>query len=243
MSVLISPSPYRRILLKLSGEALMGEQDYGIDFWILEKFVLELKTVAQMGIQIAVVIGGGNIFRGLSGSKKGMDRVSADYMGMLATVINGLALRSSLENAGLSTRLFSAVGMPPICETYNNKEALECLEAGKIVIFSGGTGDPFFTTDTAAALRAAEMKCDVILKGTQVDGVYSSDPKKNHDALRYDTLTYEEVISKNLKVMDLASISLAQDAKIPIVVFSMHSEGALKNVVLEKGLYTRICDR
>ncbi|HQS84708.1 MAG TPA: UMP kinase [Alphaproteobacteria bacterium] len=231
---------YRRVLLKVSGEALMGKAGYGLDVEVLERLVQDLKSLKALDVQICLVVGGGNIFRGLSGASKGMDRVSADYMGMLATVMNALALQSSCEKADLPARVLSAISMSPVCESYEPLKARQYLSAGNIVIFAAGTGDPFFTTDTAAALRASEMKCDVILKGTKVDGVYSDDPKKNPSAVRYEALTYEDVLAKKLKVMDATAISLASENKIPILVFSMNTNKAFENVVLGKGLFTRI---
>ncbi|MBS0185767.1 MAG: UMP kinase [Proteobacteria bacterium] len=231
---------YERVLLKVSGEALMGEAGYGLDIKVLESLVQDLKSLKTLGVQICLVVGGGNIFRGLSGASKGMDRVSADYMGMLATVMNALAIQSFCEKEQLSAHVLSAIAMSPICEIYDPLKARQYLQDGKIVICAGGTGDPFFTTDTAAALRASETKCDVILKGTKVDGVYSEDPKKNLSAQRYETLTYEDVLEKKLKVMDATAISLAAENKIPILVFSMITRKAFENAVLGKGLFTRI---
>lgn len=233
-------SSYRRALIKISGEALMGSQGYGLDVQVLTNLVSDLKTVIDLGVQACLVVGGGNMFRGLAGVAEGMDRVSGDYMGMLATVMNALALQNFFLKVGLETHVLSAISMPPICEFYSYKQALGYIEAGKIVIFAAGTGDPFFTTDTAAALRAAEMKCDVILKGTNVDGVYSSDPKKEKSAVRYESLTYRAVLSQNLKVMDSTAIALAEENKIPVLVFDMNKKDAFKNAILGKGLSTKI---
>ncbi len=231
---------YRRVLLKVSGEALMGDTGYGLDRKVIENLVQDLKSLQGLGVQLCLVVGGGNIFRGVSAASKGMERVSADYMGMLATVINAVALQSFCEKAGLQARVLSAINMSPICEFYEPLKARCYLDAGKVVIFAAGTGDPFFTTDTAAALRAAEMKCDVILKGTKVDGVYSDDPHKNPAAVRYETLTYEEALTKKLKIMDATAFSLAAENEIPILVFSMKEEKAFENAILGKGLSTRI---
>lgn len=218
----------------------MGSLGYGIDTDILEKLSVDLKAIADLGIQLCLVVGGGNIFRGMSGASKGMNRASADYMGMLATVMNALALQGALQKLKIDARVVSAIPMPPICESYEQTRAFQLLDQGRVVIFAAGTGDPFFTTDTAAALRAAEMQCEVILKGTQVDGVYSSDPKRNKDAIRYKTLSYQEVLTKKLKVMDATAIALAEENNIPVLVFSMHAPEAFKNVILGKGVYTKI---
>ena len=211
---------YKRALLKLSGEALLGAGSYGVDPDTAARFAREIGAAARAGTQICIVIGGGNVFRGLAGVASGMDRVKADYIGMLATVMNALALSNALENTGIETAIHSAIPVQSVTQVFNRDRALEDLNAGRIVIFAGGTGNPFFTTDTTAALRAAEMGCDVILKATQVDGIYSEDPKKNPQAERYDRLTYDEALARNLKVMDAAAFALARDAKIPIVVFS-----------------------
>jgi uridylate kinase len=229
-----NPAPgvrYQRLLLKLSGEALMGKAGYGIDVDVVVRLCREIKEAVQAGAQIAVVVGGGNIFRGLSGAAKGMDRATADYMGMLATVMNALALQSGLERLGVDARVLSAIPMPTVCESFVRSKALHHLECGRVVIFAAGTGNPFFTTDTTAALRAAEMNCGALAKATQVDGVYSDDPKRNPEAVRYDRLTYGEVLSRDLKVMDGAAIALARDNALPIVVFSIQEPGNLLKVL------------
>jgi uridylate kinase len=233
---------YRRILLKLSGEALMGESPYGIDRGTLERIVSEISEVVRMGVETAVVIGGGNIFRGVALGAAGMDRATADYMGMLATVMNALALQDAMRHIGLVSRVQSALNIEQVAEPYIRGKAMRYLEEGKVVIFAAGTGNPFFTTDTAAALRAVEMGCDALLKGTQVDGVYSADPFKESDATRYDRLTYLDVLSRDLQVMDAAAISLARENGIPILVFSIHNPGGFGEVVLGNGNFTIICD-
>ena len=234
--------PYKRILLKLSGEALMGSREYGLDPEMVERIAAEVKTVHDRGVEICLVIGAGNIFRGVSGAAAGMERASADYMGMLATVINALAMQGALESAGLPTRVMSAIPMPTVCESYIKRRAERHLEKGRVVIFAAGTGNPFFTTDTAAALRASEMGCQVLLKATRVDGVYSADPLKDSKAERYDSLSYMDVLSRDLKVMDASAISLARENSIPILVFSLHNAGALVDVVQSRGSYTLISD-
>ena len=235
------PKPiYRRVLLKLSGEALMGAQDYGLDPAVVERIAAEIKAVRDLGIQVCVVIGGGNIFRGISGAAEGMDRTSADYMGMLATVINSLAMQNALERIGAQTRVQSAIPMQSVSEPYIRRRAIRHMEKGRVVIFAAGTGNPFFTTDTAAALRASEMDCEVLLKGTKVDGVYSADPQINPDAERYERLNYLEVLSRDLRVMDAAAISLARENDIPIIVFSIHKAGAFVDVMSGGGLFTVI---
>jgi uridylate kinase len=218
---------FRRVLMKLSGEALLGCEPYGIDTQVTARLAQELRSVSAMGVQLAVVIGGGNIFRGLAGAASGMDRARADDIGMLATVMNALALENALHHAGLSAITFCAISMPTICRPYQRAEARAHLDQGDIVIFAGGTGSPFFTTDTTAALRAAEMRCDAILKGTHVDGVYSADPAADPGAVRYDRVSYGEVLSRNLQVMDGAAIALARDNEIPILVFSMREPGSV----------------
>jgi uridylate kinase len=233
---------FRRVLLKLSGEGLMGEKDYGLDPQMLSVVAEEIRTVHALGVQVCIVIGGGNIYRGVSGAAAGMDRASADYMGMLATVINSLAVQNTLERIGLQTRVVSAIPMTTVCEPYIRRRAVRHMEKGRVVIFAAGTGNPFFTTDTAAALRAAEMSCDALLKGTQVDGVYSDDPRKNKSAERYDRLTYMDVLSRDLKVMDASAISLARENRIPIVVFSLHNPGAFAQVMRGEGRFTIITD-
>jgi uridylate kinase len=224
-------SKYRRILLKLSGEALAGEQGYGIEPAVLRRIADEVRTVQSLGVQVAIVIGGGNIFRGLQASASGMDRASADYMGMLATVINGLALQNTLEMAGLMTRCQSAIDMPAVAEPYIRRRAIRHLEKGRIVIFAAGTGNPFFTTDTAAALRAVEIGAEVILKATKVDGIYTSDPLLDSKAVRLARLTYIEVLNRGLRVMDTTAISLCMENKLPIVVFNLNIPGNLRRVV------------
>jgi len=237
-----STSVYRRVLLKLSGEALMGERDYGLDPATVERIAAEIRTVSDLGVEICLVIGGGNIFRGMSGAATGMERATADYMGMLATVMNALAMQNALERVGCATRVLSAIPMQTICEPYIRRRAVRHMEKGRIVIFAAGTGNPFFTTDTAAALRASEMGCDALFKATKVDGVYTADPYKDPKAQRYDTLTYLEVLSKDLKVMDAAAISLARENDIPILVFSILDSGAFANVIQRKGKYTIIAE-
>lgn len=233
---------YRRILLKLSGEALMGERDYGLDPETVQRVAEEIKAVHDMGVEVCLVVGGGNIFRGVSGAASGMDRASADYMGMLATVINALAMQSALENIDIHTRVLSAIPMQTVCEPYIRRRAIRHMEKGRVVIFGAGTGNPSFTTDTAAALRAFEMNCDVIIKATKVDGVYSADPVKDPGATRYDRLTYREVLAKDLRVMDATAIAHARENNIPILVFSVHDAGALVDVVQSKGNFTLIED-
>lgn len=216
---------YKRILLKLSGESLMGKKDYGIDQDMIAQYAEDIKQVAQNGVEVAIVIGGGNIYRGLEAEKGGMDRVQADYMGMLATVINSMALQDALENTGMKTRLLSAIKMEQICEPFIRRRAIRHLEKGRIVIFGAGTGNPYFTTDTAASLRAIEIEADVVLKGTRVDGIYSADPEKFNDAVRYDKVTFTEVYEKGLKVMDMTAFTLCQENKLPIIVFDMNKKG------------------
>ncbi|MGB0789962.1 MAG: UMP kinase [Flavobacteriaceae bacterium] len=222
---------YHRILLKLSGEALMGNQQYGIDPDRLKEYAEEIKAVVDKGVQIAIVIGGGNIFRGLSGSSKGVDRVQGDHMGMLATVINALALQSSLENEGIETRVQTAIKIDEVAEPFIRRRAMRHLEKGRVVIFGGGTGNPYFTTDSAAVLRAIEIKADVILKGTRVDGIYSADPEKDQNAIRYNQITFKDVLRKGLKVMDTTAFTLSQENELPIVVFDMNKAGNLMKVV------------
>lgn len=222
---------YKRILLKLSGESLMGEQEYGISPEMLSQYASEIKQAKELGTEIAVVIGGGNIFRGLQGAAKGMDRVQGDYMGMLATVINSMALQSELEQQGVATELLSGLAIEPICKETSRRRMISSLKEGKVVIIAGGTGNPYFTTDTASTLRAIEMQADVILKGTRVDGVYTSDPEKDPSATKYSTLTYDEALSKKLKIMDLTAFALCQENKMPIYVFDMNTQGNLQRVV------------
>lgn len=222
---------YKRILLKLSGESLMGEQEYGISPEMLSQYATEIKQAKKLGTEIAVVIGGGNIFRGLQGAAKGMDRVQGDYMGMLATVINSMALQSELEQQGVATELLSGLAIEPICKETSRRRMISSLKEGKVVIIAGGTGNPYFTTDTASTLRAIEMQADVILKGTRVDGVYTADPEKDPSATKYSTLTYYEALSKKLKIMDLTAFALCQENKMPIYVFDMNTKGNLQKVV------------
>ena len=237
------PYDYNRVLLKISGEALMGDGQFGIDLPTVERIAEEVREVRKGGLEVSMVIGGGNIFRGLSMAAKGMERASADYMGMLATVMNALAMQNALEGEGIDTRVVSAIPMSSVCEPYIRRRAIRHLEKGRVVIFAAGTGNPFFTTDTAAALRAAEMGCDALLKGTQVDGVYSADPKLDPSAERFDRLTYLDVLAKDLKVMDQAAISLTRENDIPIVVFSLHAKGALDAAMRGEGPHTVISDR
>ncbi|MHC8509622.1 MAG: UMP kinase [Rhodospirillales bacterium] len=229
---------YKRVLLKLSGEGLMGAREYGLDPETVERLADEIAGVHALGVEICMVIGAGNIFRGVSAAAEGIDRVSADHMGMLATVINSLAVQSALEAKGLPTRVLSAIPMTTVCEPYIRRRAARHMEKGRCVIFAAGTGNPYFTTDTAAALRAAEMGCDALLKGTQVDGVYSADPKTDPAAQRYSQLDYNEVLARDLKVMDAAAVALARENSIPIVVFSIHNLGALAAVVRGEGAFT-----
>ncbi|WP_027078192.1 UMP kinase [Maribacter antarcticus] len=222
---------YKRILLKLSGEALMGEKQYGIDSDRLNEYAKEIKEVVGQGIQVAIVIGGGNIFRGLAGAATGMDRVQADHMGMLATVINGLALQSALEMQDVETRLQSAIQINEVAEPFIRRRAMRHLEKGRVVIFGGGTGNPYFTTDSAAVLRAIEIEADVILKGTRVDGIYTSDPEKDKNATKFDTITFQDVLKKGLKIMDTTAFTLSQENELPIVVFDMNKKGNLLKIV------------
>jgi uridylate kinase len=231
---------FKRILFKVSGEAMMGDQPFGHDTKAIKKICNQIKAAHEMDVEICVVVGGGNIFRGVSKAAEGMERVTADYMGMLATCINGLALQSALESDGISTRMLSAITMNSVCEPYIKRRAARHLERKRVVIFSAGTGNPFFTTDTAAVLRAVEMNCDGIFKGTQVDGVYSADPKVDKNAVRYDQIKYIDVIKQDLRVMDQTAITLAKDNKLPIIVFSIKEENALQEVVCGKGKFTII---
>ncbi|MBW3558603.1 MAG: UMP kinase [Proteobacteria bacterium] len=235
-----APPRFRRILLKISGEVLMGEQGYGIDNNTIAAVAGEIAQVAATGIELCLVIGGGNIFRGLSSAAGNMDRAQADYMGMLATIMNALAMQDALEKRGVQTRVQSAIPMAQISEPYIRRRALRHLQKGRVVIFAAGIGNPFFTTDTAAALRAAEMGCDALLKGTSVDGVYTADPKKDRNAKRYDRLSYLEVLSRDLKVMDASAISLMRENNVPIVVFSIRQRGALQQVLNGGGVHTVI---
>ena len=231
---------YKRVMLKLSGEALMGDQEFGIDVPTVERIANEVKDGQALGIELCLVIGGGNIFRGVAMASGGMERASADYMGMLATVMNALAMQNALEHIGVKTRVMSGIEMNSVCEPYIRRRALRHLERGRVVIFAGGTGNPYFTTDTAAALRAAEMGCDAVMKGTQVDGVYSADPKKDPNAVRYEQLTYREVFQKDLKVMDQAAISLTRENNIPIVVFPLGEKGGVVGALSGTGKFTLI---
>ena len=231
---------FKRVLLKVSGEALMGDGAYGIDPVTANRIANEIKSVTDLGAEVCLVIGGGNIFRGISGAAAGLERGTADYMGMLATVMNALAMQGALEDIGVPTRVQSAIPMSTICEPFIRRRAIRHMEKGRVVIFAAGTGNPYFTTDTAAALRATEMNCDAIFKGTQVDGVYSADPHKVADAERYDTLTYMDVLSRDLQVMDASAISLARENTIPILVFSIHNPNAFAAVVRGEGTFTII---
>ena len=235
----VSPK-YNRILLKISGESLMGDRQFGLDPSMVDRVAGEISTIIEYGVEVCVVIGGGNIFRGVSGAANGMERATADYMGMLATVMNALAMQSSLEQHGLQSRVQSALPISAVCEPYIRRRAVRHMEKKRIVIFAAGTGNPFFTTDTAAALRATEMGCDAILKATKVDGVYDADPEKIKDAKRYDELSYLDVLSRDLKVMDAPAISLARENSIPILVFSIQKSGTLAEVVSGNGLHTLI---
>ncbi|MEX0720195.1 MAG: UMP kinase [Balneolaceae bacterium] len=225
---------YSRILLKLSGESLLGEKGHGIDADILHSYAEEIKSIQEAGVQVSIVIGGGNIFRGVKGATQGMDRVQGDYMGMLATMINSMALQDSLEQIGVQTRLLSAIRMEAIAEPYIRRRAVRHLEKGRVVIFGAGTGNPYFTTDTAASLRAIEVETDVILKGTRVDGIYDSDPEKNADAKKFDRITGDEVLKRRLTVMDLTAFTLCRENKTPIIVFNMNTKGNLKKVVVDR---------
>ena len=231
---------YKRILLKLSGEALMGERQYGIDPKRLAEYAKEIKVVVNKGIEVAIVIGGGNIFRGVAGASNGMDRVQGDHMGMLATVINGLALQSALENAGVPTRLQSAVKINEVAEPFIRRRAMRHLEKGRVVIFGGGTGNPYFTTDSAAVLRAIEIEADVILKGTRVDGIYNTDPEKDKTAIKFDTISFEDVLKKGLKVMDTTAFTLSQENDLPIIVFDMNTSGNLLKIVSGQAIGTTV---
>lgn len=231
---------YKRILLKLSGEALMGDRNYGIDPDRLSDYANEIKKVVDAGVQVAIVIGGGNIFRGISGASKGMDRVQGDHMGMLATVINGLALQSACEDAGMQTRLQSAVHINEVAEPFIRRRAIRHLEKGRVVIFGGGTGNPYFTTDSAAVLRAIEIEADVILKGTRVDGIYTADPEKDEKATKFDFISFEDVLKKGLKVMDTTAFTLSQENELPIIVFDMNTNDNLMKVVSGENIGTTV---
>jgi len=237
-----SPLPYRRVLLKISGEALMGGRDYGLEPETVERIATEIQAVVALGVQVCLVIGGGNIFRGVSGAAQGMERATADYMGMLATVINSLAMQTALERLGVQTRVQSAIPMSTVCEPYIRRRAVRHMEKGRVVIFAAGTGNPFFTTDTAAALRASEMGCDALLKGTKVDGVYSADPNKVATAERYERLGYLEVLARDLQVMDASAISLARENRIPILVFAITEHDGFANIFRGSGHYTIVTE-
>jgi len=231
---------YKRILLKLSGEALMGDRQHGIDSSRLAEYAEEIKKIVDKGIEVAIVIGGGNIFRGVSGESNGIDRVQGDYMGMLATAINGLALQSAIEAAGVKTRLLTAIKMEQVAEPFIKRRAVRHLEKGRVVIFGCGTGNPYFTTDTAAVLRAIEIDAEVILKGTRVDGIYTSDPEKDKAAIKFDTISYRDVMSKGLKVMDMTAFALSQENNLPIIVFDMNTKGNLEKVVSGENIGTKV---
>ena len=240
MHNLLQPMTYKRILLKLSGESLMGDRQYGIDPKRLSEYAADIKGVIATGVQVAIVIGGGNIFRGVAGASKGMDRVQSDHMGMLATVINGLALQDALEDADIPTRLQTAIRIDEVAEPLIRRKAMRHLEKGRVVIFGGGTGNPYFTTDSAAVLRAIEIEADVILKGTRVDGIYNSDPEKNSDAIKYDHITFDDVLRKGLKVMDTTAFTLSQENELPIIVFDMNKPGNLLKVVTGEQIGTTV---
>ena len=231
---------YKRILLKLSGEALMGDANYGIDPKVITQYAYDIKAVTDLGVQVAIVIGGGNIYRGMNEAETGIERAQGDYMGMLATVINGMALQSGLEKVGLYTRLQSAIKMEQIAEPYIRRRAIRHVEKGRVVIFGGGTGNPYFTTDTAASLRAIEIQADGILKGTRVDGIYTADPEKDKSATRFETITFSEVYQKSLNVMDMTAFTLCQENKLPIIVFDMNRQGNLLNVIMGKNVGTLV---
>jgi uridylate kinase len=229
---------FKRILLKLSGEALMGDKQFGIDNNRLAEYAQEIKEIVNQGVQVAIVIGGGNIFRGVAGASNGMDRVQGDYMGMLATCINGLALQSAIETEGVKTRLLTAIKMEQVAEPFIKRRAVRHLEKGRVVIFGAGTGNPYFTTDTAAVLRAIEINADAILKGTRVDGIYNSDPEKNKDAIKFENITFKEVINKGLKVMDMTAFTLSEENKLPIIVFDMNTNGNLLKLISGENIGT-----
>jgi uridylate kinase len=231
---------YNRVMLKISGEALMGDQGYGLHPPTVQRIAEEVRSVRDLGVEICMVIGGGNIFRGLQGSAQGMERTTADYMGMLATVMNALAMQAALESLGVFTRVISAIPMDQVCEPYIRRRAVRHLEKKRVCIFAAGTGNPYFTTDTAATLRANEMACQAVFKGTKVDGVYNKDPKKHADAVRYDTVSYDECLEKNLGVMDATAIALARDNKLPIVVFSLDEPGGFRSILSGRGTYTKV---
>lgn len=232
--------PLKRVMLKISGEALMGPQGFGLHPPTVERIAREVQSVHEMGVEICMVIGGGNIFRGLQGSAQGMERTTADYMGMLATVMNALAMQGAMESLGIHTRVISAIPMDQVCEPYIRRRAVRHLEKKRVVIFAAGTGNPYFTTDTAATLRASEMSCSAIFKGTKVDGVYDKDPEKHADAVRYETITYDEVLQKHLKVMDASAIALARENGLPIIVFSLDAAGGFRSILDGSGVCTRV---
>ena len=243
MSEISKPNAsFKRVMLKISGEALMGEQGFGLHPPTVERIANEIKSVHDLGVEICMVIGGGNIFRGLQGSAQGMERTTADYMGMLATVMNALAMQSALEARNVFTRVISAIPMDQVCEPYIRRRAVHHLEKKRVCIFAAGTGNPYFTTDTAATLRASEMACEAIFKGTKVDGVYDKDPVRNPDAVRYDKVTYNEVLAKRLAVMDASAIALARDNGLPIIVFSLDEAGGFRGILNGKGMYTTVCE-
>lgn len=235
-----TPTQYSRVMLKISGEALMGDQGFGLHPPTVQRIAREVETVVAMGVEVCMVIGGGNIFRGLQGSAQGMERTTADYMGMLATVMNALAMQSALEARGLHCRVISAIRMDEVCEPYIRRRAIRHLEKGRVIIFAAGTGNPYFTTDTAATLRANEMNCEAIFKGTKVDGVYDKDPQKHADAKRYGEVSYDEVLQKHLGVMDASAIALARDNNLPIIVFSLDEPGGFREILAGNGTYTRV---
>jgi len=240
-----APTPktaFKRVMLKISGEALMGNQGFGLHPPTVERIAREVKTVHDMGVEICMVIGGGNIFRGLQGSAQGMERTTADYMGMLATVMNALAMQSALEGLGVFTRVISAIPMDQVCEPYIRRRAVRHLEKKRVCIFAAGTGNPYFTTDTASALRASEMACDAVFMGKQVDGIYDSDPKLNPDAKRFDSITYTQVLQENLRVMDASAIALMRDNKMPLIVFSLDEPGGFRGILAGEGTYTTVTD-
>lgn len=234
---------YKRVLIKVSGEALMGDKQYGQDLATIQRIAKDIQQVMGLGVEVCVVVGGGNIFRGISGAAAGMERSSADYMGMIATIMNALAIQNTLEQLGVPTRVQSALEMQQVAEPYIRRRAIRHMEKGRVVIFAGGIGNPYFTTDTTAALRASEMQCDALLKGTQVDGVYDSDPRKNPEAKRFETLSYHDVLARDLKVMDAAAISLARENQIPILVCSIHEQGNIARVLGGEGKCTIITDK
>ncbi|WP_371223958.1 UMP kinase [Roseovarius sp. 2305UL8-3] len=238
----IPAASFKRVMLKISGEALMGDQGFGLHPPTVERIAREVKSVHDMGVEICMVIGGGNIFRGLQGSAQGMERTTADYMGMLATVMNALAMQSALEQEGVFCRVITAIRMDEVAEPYIRRRAVRHLEKKRVCIFAAGTGNPYFTTDTAATLRANEMACEAIFKGTKVDGVYDKDPMQHEDAVRYDTVTYDDVLAKHLKVMDASAIALARDNNLPIIVFSLDEPGGFKGILAGEGTYTRVQD-